>query len=57
MVSWAAYSDPFEENDMPRLRQVSRADATPEIQTMYDLLFGDRDPVADPGTETGTPET
>ena len=40
---------------MPRLRQVSRADATPEIQTMYDLLFGDRDPVADPGTETGTP--
>ena len=22
---------------------------------MYDLLFGDRDPVAEPGTETGTP--
>jgi alkylhydroperoxidase family enzyme len=40
---------------MPRLRQVSRADATPEIQQMYDVLFGGRDPVAEPGTETGTP--
>jgi alkylhydroperoxidase family enzyme len=40
---------------MPRLRQVSRAEATPEIRTMYDLLFGDRDPVVEPGTETGTP--
>ncbi len=40
---------------MPRLRQVSRADATPEIRQAYDLLFGDRDPVVSPGTETGTP--
>ena len=40
---------------MPRLRQVSRAEATPEIREAYDLLFGDRDPVTDPGTETGTP--
>ena len=40
---------------MPRLRQVSRAEATPEIRETYDLLFGDRDPVTDPGTETGTP--
>ena len=40
---------------MPRLRQVRRADATPEIRRMYDLLFGDRDPVDEPGTETGTP--
>ena len=40
---------------MPRLRQVGRAEASPEIQRMYDLLFGDRDPVTDPGTETGTP--
>ena len=40
---------------MPRLRQVSRADATPEVLEMYDLLFGDRDPVAEPGTATGTP--
>jgi alkylhydroperoxidase family enzyme len=34
---------------------VSRAEATPEIRETYDLLFGDRDPVTDPGTETGTP--
>ena len=41
---------------MPRLHQVSRAEVdTPLITTMYDLLFGDRDPVAEPGTETGTP--
>jgi alkylhydroperoxidase family enzyme len=41
---------------MPRLQQVSRAEADPGIvTTMYDLLFGDRDPVAEPGTETGTP--
>ena len=39
---------------MPRLRQVPRAEATPEIAQMYDLLFGDRDPVAEPGTATGT---
>jgi AhpD family alkylhydroperoxidase len=40
---------------MPRLRQVNRVNATPEIREAYDLLFGDRDPVTDPGTETGTP--
>lgn len=40
---------------MPRLRQVSRAEAqAPIVSTMYRLLFGDRDPVAEPGTETGT---
>ncbi|NND67613.1 MAG: carboxymuconolactone decarboxylase family protein [Halioglobus sp.] len=40
---------------MPRLRQVPRADADPIATTMYDMLFGDRDPVAEPGTDTGTP--
>lgn len=40
---------------MPRLRQVSRAEATPEVLEMYTRLFGDRDPVAQPGTATGTP--
>jgi alkylhydroperoxidase family enzyme len=40
---------------MPRLRQVPRAEAGPLAIRMYDLLFGDRDPVASPGTETGTP--
>lgn len=41
---------------MPRLRQVSRAEASPVAEFFYDLLFGkERDPVADPGTATGTP--
>ena len=40
---------------MPRLRQVSRDDASEDIQRMYGFLFGDRDPVEDPGTDTGTP--
>jgi alkylhydroperoxidase family enzyme len=41
---------------MPVLRQVPRAEARDPIVTrMYDFLFGDRDPVAEPGTATGTP--
>lgn len=40
---------------MPRLRQVSRNDAPEHIQRMYEFLFGDRDPVEEPGTDTGTP--
>jgi alkylhydroperoxidase family enzyme len=40
---------------MPRLRQVPRAEADPIATLMYDMLFGERDPVAQPGTETGTP--
>jgi len=41
---------------MPVLRQVSRSEAKPGIVlTMYDRLFGDRDPVTKPGTATGTP--
>jgi len=40
---------------MPRLRQVARGEAVPEVVEMYTLLFGDRDPVAEPGTATGTP--
>jgi alkylhydroperoxidase family enzyme len=42
---------------MPVLRQVGRADAGSDlIRRYYDLLFGkDRDPVAQPGTATGTP--
>ena len=40
---------------MPRLREVPRAEVTDEtIQRLYGLLFGDRDPVAEPGTATGT---
>lgn len=40
---------------MPRLRQVSKSDATPEIKAAYEKYFGDRDPVKEPGTATGTP--
>ena len=40
---------------MPRLRQVPRDDAHPLAQAIYSMLFGDRDPVAEPGTATGTP--
>ena len=29
--------------------------SAPIVTAMYDLLFGDRDPVADPGTADGTP--
>ena len=40
---------------MPRLKQVSRGEATSEVVLKtYDLLFGERDPVAEPGTSTGT---
>ena len=41
---------------MPRLRQVSRSEATsPVVIESYDRLFKGRDPVAQPGTHTGTP--
>ncbi|MGI9325813.1 MAG: carboxymuconolactone decarboxylase family protein [Pseudomonadales bacterium] len=41
---------------MPRLKQISRKDADPSILPVYDAVFGpDRDPVAEPGTATGTP--
>ena len=41
---------------MPRLQQISKADAeAPIVLSMYKRLFGERDPVAEPGTATGTP--
>jgi alkylhydroperoxidase family enzyme len=40
---------------MPRLRQVPRAEVPADVRKIYDMLFGDRDPVAEPGTATGTP--
>ncbi len=39
---------------MPRLRQVSKKDAHPLAQQIYGTLFGDRDPIEQPGTATGT---
>lgn len=39
----------------PRLREIPRGEVTSKrILDTYDLLFGDRDPVAEPGTATGT---
>jgi len=40
---------------MPRLRQVRRSEAHESVVPVYDMLFGDRDPVDQPGTATGTP--
>jgi alkylhydroperoxidase family enzyme len=40
---------------MPRLHQVRRDETdAPIVQGMYDLLFGERDPVDEPGTATGS---
>ena len=38
-----------------RVRQVSLAEAAPEVRKIYQQIFGDRDPVARPGTATGSP--
>ena len=41
---------------MPRLHQVRRSENQSTLVTrMYDMLFGDREPVDEPGTATGTP--
>ena len=41
---------------MPRLREVPRDEAVAEVVlSSYQRLFGDRDPVAEPGTASGTP--
>jgi hypothetical protein len=40
---------------MGRLRQVPKAEAPLEVLQIYRQFFGERDPVAEPGTETGTP--
>jgi len=40
---------------VPRLRQVPLAEVHPNGKKLYELIFGDRDPVSSPGTATGTP--
>ena len=40
---------------MPRLRQVPRDEVHPGGKKLYEMIFGDRDPVTSPGTATGTP--
>lgn len=40
---------------MTRTKQIRRSEAPESVIPVYDRLFGDRDPVAEPGTATGTP--
>lgn len=40
---------------MTRTRQISRQEAPESVLPIYQRMFGDRDPVAEPGTATGTP--
>lgn len=40
---------------MPRLKQAGREANNPYANAIFNLLFGDRDPIKEPGTETGTP--
>ena len=40
---------------MPRLRQVPRSEVHERSRPIYDMLFGERCPVATPGTATGSP--
>ena len=41
---------------MPRLREVPRGELQDDyLKGLYRVLFGERDPVAEPGTATGTP--
>ena len=40
---------------MPRIKQIPKDQATDNVRKYYQALFGDRDPVAEPGTATGTP--
>jgi len=49
-VAISFYSTP-----MTRTKQIPRSEAPDSVVPVYDRLFGDRDPVAEPGTATGTP--
>ncbi|MEM9937585.1 MAG: carboxymuconolactone decarboxylase family protein [Pseudomonadota bacterium] len=40
---------------MPRLKQAGREAGNEFANQIFDLLFADRDPIASPGTATGTP--
>jgi len=40
---------------MTRTRQIPREEAPESVLPVYQRLFGDRDPITEPGTATGTP--
>jgi alkylhydroperoxidase family enzyme len=45
----------MEGRNMPRLKQAGPEAENPYANQIFKLLFGDRDPITDPGTATGTP--
>jgi|TARA_R100001244_G_scaffold26393_1_gene26431 alkylhydroperoxidase family enzyme len=49
------YTPDREDTRMPRLKQAGREAGNPFANQIFDLLFEDRDPIAEPGTATGTP--
>jgi hypothetical protein len=40
---------------VPRLKEAGREAANDYATQIFNIVFGDRDPVAEPGTATGTP--
>lgn len=40
---------------MPRLKQAGREMENPYANAIFDVVFGDKDPITEPGTATGTP--
>jgi len=50
LCSWQIWSAPVGN----RIREVSLTEATPATRDIYQKIFGDRDPVAEPGTATGS---
>ncbi|MBD2858090.1 carboxymuconolactone decarboxylase family protein [Spongiibacter sp. KMU-158] len=40
---------------MPRLKEAGREAKNPYADAIFNMLFGDRDPIKEPGTATGTP--
>lgn len=40
---------------MPRLKQAGREMGNPYANAIFDVVFGDKDPITQPGTATGTP--
>ena len=40
---------------MPRLKEAGREAGNDYANAIFDILFGDRDPLTEPGTATGTP--
>lgn len=40
---------------MPRLKQAGAEQGSELARTVFKMVFGDRDPIQDPGTATGTP--